>query len=290
MCTQRHTFKHSHARTCIFLCCYVRWCNDYALRHVHPDTHHQICTHAHTHTHSATSTHTLFSFLFEYSFFPPSPPVPKGPSTSVHRHISFWSVVSMEPPVSCDLSAPPFRESRASGHSESLPQSAFVRKKIQQRKGTGRIKGDESTDISWRLLLSKWRIVLFVLTHLITPPPLHISVQAHDSTPPHPPPALFCTHMLPPSLCSSHPVFMSQIQISVCFIPINNRGVFDWVQINNSQPISGGLTCIPPATDSQWEMSFGDSNEIRGELVLWCHWKEKWIIQVTLFCCKFPLN
>lgn len=62
----------------------------------------------------------------------------------------------MEPPVSCDLSSSLFLESRASGHSESLRPSAFVRKKIQQRKGTKRIKRDESTDISWRLLpLSK---------------------------------------------------------------------------------------------------------------------------------------
>ncbi len=149
-------------------------------------------------------------------------------------------------------------------------------KKVRQRKGTKRIKGDESTDISWRLLLlSKWRIVLFVLIHLITPPPLHISLQPHVSVPPHPPPPLFCTHMLPPSLCSSHPIFTSHHQIPVCFIPINNGGVFDWVKINNSQPIKGGLTGTPPAAVSQWERSFGGSNEIRSELMLWSHWKKK---------------
>lgn len=241
------TLPWIHCTTCIIVCCYAHWCNDYALKHVHADTHLQICTHSHTHTKFCLYPHSLFLILiFEYSFFPPSPQVPGGLSASVHRHISFCSVVSMEPPVSCDLSPPLFGESRASGHSESLPPlplSAFVLKKIRPRKGTKRIKGNESTDISWRLLLlSKWRIVPFVLTHLITPPP-HIlcsTSRLYLSTPHYPCFILTC------SPCSSHPIFIIRSQFS-SFPSI----IEEWVKINNSQPIKGKPTYISLAPASQ---------------------------------------
>lgn len=79
-----------------------------------------------------------------------------------------------------------------------IPSVCFCSgKKVRHRKGTKRIKGDESTDISWRLLLlSKWSIVLFVLTHLITPPLLPLSLQPHISAPPHTLMPLFCVCML----------------------------------------------------------------------------------------------
>lgn len=70
-------------------------------------------------------TQSIF-YCSEYCFFSSISSSP--PEVRVHWFMdaSFWLVVSMELPVSCDLSGPLFSRSHASGHSESLPPSAFV--------------------------------------------------------------------------------------------------------------------------------------------------------------------
>lgn len=152
-----------------------------------------------------TSTHT--ASFFSNSHFSlhlvPSPQRPEYISTSTHfvlvsgLHGASCFMWPFSPPL------PPWRESRASGHwiTRSVCLCERQRKRFSREKGTGRIKGDESTDISWRLLLqSKWRMVLFVLIHLINPlPPPSISAPHHPC-------------------CSSHAVFTSHHQIRVRLI------------------------------------------------------------------------
>lgn len=114
----------------------------------------------------------------------------------------------------------------------------------KDRKGTKRIKGNESTDISRRLLLlSKWRMALFVLIHLITPPP-HISLFNLPSLhPPHPTQPYF---VLACSPCSSYPILIIRNQFASPPSIIEER-----VKINNSQPMKRELTYIPPDSVSQ---------------------------------------
>lgn len=111
----------------------------------------------------------------------------------------------MEPPVSCDLSPPPFRESRASGHSESLSPSAFVHVRIQQRKGTKRIKENEHlTPLAATVHVSDSN----VCTHTPHLPHLHISIPPQPTTPilySHAPPAVLILFSSPdPGSLHSH--------------------------------------------------------------------------------------
>lgn len=105
-----------------------------------------------------------------------------------------------------------------------------------------------------------------------THPPYHPSPSTYlcstshlcPSTPHHPCFVLTC------SPCSSRPIFIVRSQF-VSFPSI----IEEWVKINNSQPIKGEFTYIPPGSVSQYKRSFGGSNEIRSELVLWFPLKRK---------------
>lgn len=171
--------------------------------------------HKNIHTQEVSSVSLLsFFFSFQILIFPFIPSCPRRPeyiSSSTH-----FSLVGGLYGASC-LMRPfcPFVLGVSGIWSLwIIPSVCFcLGKKVRQRKGTKRIKGDESTDISWRLL-SKWSIVLFELIHLITPPLPPISLQPYISPPPHTVIPLFCACMLPnPSLVLilfSHLIIISQ--------------------------------------------------------------------------------
>lgn len=212
--------------------------------------------HKNIHTQEVSSVSLLsFFFSFQILIFPFIPSCPRRPeyiSSSTH-----FSLVGGLYGASC-LMRPfcPFVLGVSGIWSLwIIPSVCFcLGKKVRQRKGTKCIKGDESTDISWRLL-SKWSIVLFELIHLITPPLPPISLQPYISPPPH---TVLCLHA-PESLTGSHPIFTSHHHIPVCFIPINNERDSDWVKINNSEPIKWGLADIPPDAFTKARQSFGGS-------------------------------